>query len=518
MDENEFFRDATTKICGHLEIEVALFECLKYLKSFIPVESMNLSVWEPEFNSIRVIARATENDGQRIDALIPMSDIAKAYMEDMNAKFKSSKWLDTDIINDATTDPGMLEIVQQFDLEESSLMHLILETVDRPLCSILLFTQGKDVYTKRHAQILDLLKEPFSIAMSNALRHREVTKFKELLADDNQYLKGEIKQMVGESIIGANFGLKQVMYKAEHAANVDSPVLLLGETGVGKDVIANAIHYSSARRNGPFIKVNCGAIPDSLLDSELFGHEKGAFTGAFSQKRGRFERADTGTIFLDEIGELPLEAQIRLMRVLQNKEIERVGGEKTIKLDIRIIAATNRDLEEMLLKKEFREDLFFRLNVFPISIPPLRDRPADIPALLQYSIELKSKELKLPGIPGLSPGAIDPLLEYHWPGNIRELQNLVERELILNPTGPLNFENIKDQKTEKPFMIEANDSYTTTTLDEMNTIHIQKVLNRTEGKIHGKGGAAEILGINANTLRNRMNKLGIEYRKKETQG
>jgi len=218
---------------------------------------------------------------------------------------------------------------------------------------------------------------------------------------------------------------------------------LLGETGTGKEVFANAIHYSSPRKNGPFIKVNCGAIPETLLDSELFGHEKGAFTGAVSQKRGRFERANKGTIFLDEIGELPAPAQVRLLRVLQTKEIERVGGATSIPVDVRIISATNRNLQEMIASGRFREDLWFRLNVFPIMIPPLRQRREDIPALVHHLIERKSKELKLTGRPVLAPGAIDRLMAHEWPGNVRELENMIERSLIQHRgAGALSFETL----------------------------------------------------------------------------
>jgi transcriptional regulator with GAF, ATPase, and Fis domain len=287
--------------------------------------------------------------------------------------------------------------------------------------------------------------------------------------------------------------------------------LLTGETGVGKDVIANAIHHSSTRNKEAFIGVNCGAIPESLLDSELFGHEKGAFTGAIAQKKGRFERANKGTIFLDEIGELPLEAQVRLLRVLQTREIERVGGTQTINLDIRVIAATNRDLEELVEDGKFREDLWFRLNVFPIWIPPLRERKADIPALLQHFISMKSKELKLPSIPALAPLAVDTLLDYHWPGNVRELQNIVERALILNPKGPLRFDHILGNTKSKA---SRKTNARSDNLDETISSHINSVLNKTGGKIHGPGGAADLLGINANTLRNRMNKLGISYGRK----
>lgn len=262
------------------------------------------------------------------------------------------------------------------------------------------------------------------------------------------------------------------------------------------------------------MSVNCGAIPETLIDSELFGHEKGAFTGALFQKRGRFERANKGTIFLDEIGELPFQVQVRLLRVLQSKEIERVGGVKTIPLDIRIIAATNRDLKDMVKRHQFREDLWFRLNVLPIWIPPLRDRRSDIPALLQHFINMKSKELKLSAIPALSPGAIEPLMEYHWPGNIRELQNVVERALILNPKGHLTFQNLNlSQQQEQQALsdVERENNASPLILDEVVSRHIRKVLSKTKGKVHGHDGAAELLGINPSTLRNRMSKLGIKY-------
>jgi transcriptional regulator with GAF, ATPase, and Fis domain len=303
------------------------------------------------------------------------------------------------------------------------------------------------------------------------------------------------------------------MQKVQQVATLDSPVLLLGETGVGKDVIANAIHYSSSRSDGPFVSVNCGAIPETLIDSELFGHEKGAFTGALAQKRGRFERANKGTIFLDEIGELPLQAQVRLLKVLQSKEIERVGGVKTIPLDIRIIAATNRDLEDMVNNHLFREDLWFRLNVFPILIPALRERRSDIPALLQHFIGLKARELKLTTIPSLSAGAIDPLMEYHWPGNVRELQNVIERALILNPSGPLTFEHLSLRHPIKTLELREH-SEETDNIDEVISRHIRRVLAKTKGKVNGPDGAAAFLGINPSTLRNRMKKLRIDYGRK----
>lgn len=299
------------------------------------------------------------------------------------------------------------------------------------------------------------------------------------------------------------------------ASSVESLVLLSGETGVGKDIIAKYIHYASSRHKEPFITVNCGAIPDELIDSELFGHEKGAFTGAISQKRGRFERADKGTIFLDEIGELPLPAQVRLLRVLQNKEIERVGSVKTISLDIRIIAATNRNLEEMINKKKFREDLWFRLNVFPILIPPLRLRIEDIPALVQHFIERKTKVLKLNDTPNLAMGAIDTLMAYGWPGNVRELENVIERAMILHRGDPLQFDDLGLSPVVPENVKARVQMGETLELDALIKHHIQRVLKLTGGKIHGPGGAGEVLGMNPDTLRYRMRKLSISFRKKK---
>jgi transcriptional regulator with GAF, ATPase, and Fis domain len=262
--------------------------------------------------------------------------------------------------------------------------------------------------------------------------------------------------------------------------------------------------------------VNCGAIAESLLDSELFGHEKGAFTGATTQKRGRFERADTGTIFLDEVAELTPQAQVKLLRVLQNREIERVGGTQTVSLDIRIIAATNRDLHGRVASGDFREDLWFRLNVFPIAIPPLRERRTDIPALVHHFVSLKAKELRLPEVPMIAEGALERLLEYDWPGNVRELANVVERALILSAGGQVDFKLMDGLSTGTAQLTAASIPVPRSEADDLDTVmsmHIKSILARTGGRIYGPGGAADLLGINASTLRSRMHKLGIEYGK-----
>jgi transcriptional regulator with GAF, ATPase, and Fis domain len=308
------------------------------------------------------------------------------------------------------------------------------------------------------------------------------------------------------------------MEMVRQVAPLSSQVLLLGETGVGKEVIANTIHHTSARSNGPFIKVNCGAIPESLVDSELFGHEKGAFTGAVKQRRGCFERAHGGTIFLDEIGELPFKVQVRLLRVIQMREIERIGGARPVPVDIRIITATHRDLPAMVRKGTFREDLWFRLNVFPITIPPLRHRKLDIPALINFFVLRKSKEMNLLVANKLEPGCMEKLQKYHWPGNVRELENIVERALIRSSANPkekyLRFDEL-DSSSGQNVTAPASSlaSLPVLKMDVAMKNHIESVLDLTNGKIQGDQGAASLLGLPPSTLRNRMRKLGVVYGK-----
>jgi transcriptional regulator with GAF, ATPase, and Fis domain len=504
MEKNEFFREATMAICGNLEIENALFSCLQVLKKIMPVDHIFLQHFDPEYNAMRSIAAANSTGSKKLDLLTPLSEEARVSIKRPQLPLLDKIYIFEDPAKYAIS----REMLAFHGVPCTSLMVMLLVSNDQTLGNVVVCTEGEEKYSKEHAKFLSLLNEPFLIAFSNTLEHRQVLKLKDLLMDDNRYLQGELRRLSGEEIVGANFGLRDVMEQVRQVAPMDSPVLLLGETGVGKDVIANALHYSSPRKNGPFITVNCGAIPDTLIDSELFGHEKGAFTGAMSQKRGRFERADKGTIFLDEIAELPLLSQTRLLHVLHNRTIERVGGTKTISLDIRIIAATNQNLKDRVKNNQFREDLWFRLNVFPITIPPLRERKTDIPALLQHFLSQKSKQLKLVAIPEISPSTIDILTGYDWPGNVRELENIVERTLILDRDGPLRFDHLKADggETRQQLSEGPNDIVN---LDESIINHIQKILDRTKGKIHGPGGAADLLGINPSTLRNRMKKLGI---------
>ena len=509
----DFFWEVTKRICGNLKIEEGLRDCLEHISQYIPADSLYLERYDNNLNAMRVIARANADKAEVMDMLIPLPKEAKDAMDKMKEAFFKGTIPLVIVVNEPNQEPVTRNLLQKLGEPSSSAMSLPLFIEGQVAGTLVVLAEGDNRFDEHHEKLFATLKMPFFVAMSNTLKHREVQGLKDLLADDNRYLQGELRRLSGDEIIGANFGLKDVMHKVQQVAALNSPVLLLGETGVGKDVIANTIHYSSSRSKGPFVSVNCGAIPDTLIDSELFGHEKGAFTGALSQKRGRFERANKGTIFLDEIGELPLLAQVRLLKVLQSKEIERVGGVKTIPLDIRIIAATNRNLEEMVKLNEFREDLWFRLNVFPIWIPPLRDRKEDLPALLQHFINQKAKELNLPTIPVLSPGAIDSLMDYHWPGNVREIENIVERALILNPSGPLIFYNLLQGhiKGSKEPLAEPT---VIGNLEDVISQHIRQVLLKTKGKVHGPDGAATILEINPSTLRNRMNKLGIDYGRK----
>ena len=509
---NEFFRKITLKLCGNLEIEEGLHACIQYLSQHLPAKYIYLEKYEKDLGAMRYIARANPEKGERMNILVPVSAEAKAKAaEDLRGIEKKEQLVF--IINDSEAELLSRDLVRALGHPPSSILGMMLMVGGQFAGAVILVADGVDRFDKQHARLFGALKEPFFVAMSNALKHREVLKLKDLLADDNRYLHRELQRMVGDEIVGADFGLRGVMRQVRQVEATESPVLLTGETGVGKDVIANAIHAGSPRRDGPFIPVNCGAIPEALIDSELFGHEKGAFTGAVSRKRGRFERAHKGTILLDEIGEMPPEAQVRLLRVLQHREIERVGGTERIPVDIRIIAATNQDLSSLVREGRFREDLFYRLNVFPIVVPPLRQRVSDIPALVQHFIERKARELKTGDTPLLAAGAMDTLLAYPWPGNVRELENVIERAMILHRGEVLRFDDLTALPDRKARPKAAPSKDETLGLDAFVKGHIQYVLGLTGGKIHGPGGAGERLGVNPDTLRYRMKKLGIPFGK-----
>jgi len=307
-----------------------------------------------------------------------------------------------------------------------------------------------------------------------------------------------------EGIIGRSSGLRRVLEMVETVALGDSTVLLLGETGTGKEIIARAIHSHSPRRGRPFVKLNCAAIPTGLLESELFGHERGSFTGAIAQKIGRIELAHQGSLFLDEIGDITLELQPKLLRVLQEREFERLGSTRTQKVDVRFVAATHRDLEEMILEKLFRSDLYYRLNVFPIHVPPLRERPEDIPLLVHHFVREAARRMNKT-IDTIPPDTMDALTDYQWPGNIRELENVVERAVILSPGSVLRVP-LRDLQTR---ITTGHDDEKLHTLAAVERQHIRSILKETRWVLSGPRGAAIRLGMNRSTLYFRMKKLGI---------
>ncbi len=507
IDENEFFREVSVRICGSLEIDKALLACFEYVNRVMPVDELIITIYDPGMKCVKNIATADALGAHLASEEIPLTPLLPQEVQDTE-KFPRFRKLDN-----ALDDPIIRHLAQSVEWPPSSVLINRLMIEGKYVGSLLAVARGEGKYSDDDLRIWALVNEPAAIALANHLQYREVIRVKDLLADDKHYLQDELRSGIGGTLVGADFGLRDVMEKVHRVAPLLSPVLLVGETGTGKEVIANALHELSHRSNGPLIKVNCGAIPETLIDSELFGHERGAFTGAIARKRGRFERADGGTIFLDEVSELPPQVQVRLLRVLQEKEIERVGGQETIKVDVRIVSATHTDLQSLVSNGQFREDLFFRLNIFPITVPPLRERKNDIPLLVHHFIQKKAQEMALSDIPNLLPGEIDRLMQYEWPGNVRELENAVERAIILSRNNYLTFGNIItcEAPLNRPIMADSREPER---LDAMEARHIEAVLDKAGGRVNGEGGAADLLGINPSTLRHRMRKLGISFGRK----
>lgn len=504
IDENAFFREVSIRICGSLELDKALLHSFQFVRQVMPTDELIIVVYDRDAEDLRVAAAASANGACLASEGLPLTPALQREIEKAQQAPRARK------VNSTGQDPIVGLIARHLRWPPSSVLVNRLLIEGKYIGAFVARAEGEGRYTEEHLRAWAFVNETAAIALANHQQYREATRLKDLLADDKQYLQDELRKGFREKLVGADFGLREVMEKVRRVAPRSSPVLLIGDTGTGKEVIANAIHDLSQRSDGPLIKVNCGAIPETLVDSELFGHEKGAFTGAIAQKRGRFERAHGGTIFLDEVSELPPQVQVRLLRVLQDKEIERVGGTRPIKVNVRIVSATNRDLESLLEKGQFREDLYFRLSVFPVSVPPLRERKNDIPALVHHFVHKKAREMVLPVIPKLAPGEIDRLLLYDWPGNVRELENTVERAIILSDGKQLRFDDLTGRAPtgRKP---RASSGEETDSLDRLEARHIAAVLKKVGGKVSGKGGAAELLGINPNTLRHRMRKLGIRF-------
>lgn len=507
IDENDFFREVSIRICGSLDLDKALGSCFEYVTRVMPLDELLIVAYDRDLGCLRKIAAADLNGAHLTSEEIPLPPNLRRDIDQAELLPRVRK------VNRTHEDPIINRMAEHLSWPPSSVLVNRLMIERKYVGAFLAREKGEDRYTDEHLRAWSLVNEPAAVALANHLQYQEVTRLKDLLADDKRYLQNELRKGFGETLIGADFGLREVMEKVRRVAPLSSPVLLVGETGTGKEIIANAIHDLSHKSDGPLIKVNCGAIPETLVDSELFGHEKGAFTGAIGQKRGRFERAQGGTIFLDEISELPSQVQGRLLRVLQEKEIERVGGTKVIKVDVRIVSATNRNLEGLVDKGTFREDLYFRLSVFPISVPPLRERKNDIPALVQHFVHKKAREMVLPVVPTLAPGIIDRLMDYNWPGNVRELENAVERAIILSDGNHIKFGDIIG-RTAPSFIAPRPGEQEIERLDALEARHIEAALEKAQGRVSGKGGAAELLGINPSTLRHRMRKLKIKFGRK----
>jgi formate hydrogenlyase transcriptional activator len=378
-----------------------------------------------------------------------------------------------------------------------------LTTAMKRLGAMVFGSMRESAYEDADLEFLSQVAKQVAVAVENAQAYQEIAALKDRLAKEKLYLEGEIQSDYNfEEIVGDSPRLKAVLKQVEIVAPTDSSVLILGETGTGKELLARAIHSHSSRGDGTFVKINCAAIPTGLLESELFGHERGAFTGAIAQKVGRFELADKGTLFLDEVGDIPPELQSKLLRVLQEQEFERLGGTRTIRVNVRVVAATNRDLGAMVAEKQFRSDLYYRLNVFPLTAPPLRDRPEDVPVLVRYFAQKYARRMNK-RIETIPTETMSALSRYAWPGNIRELENMIERAVILSPGSELR---VPLGELKSPL---ADATPALSTLEAAEREHILRALQAARWVIGGPAGAAAKLGMKRTTLQSRMQKLGI---------
>ncbi|HKI32306.1 MAG TPA: sigma 54-interacting transcriptional regulator [Gemmataceae bacterium] len=400
--------------------------------------------------------------------------------------------------------PRLLERVQPYGVQ--SCCWLPLTTARRRLGTLVFTSKQPSAYEETDVGFLQLVANQVAVAVENALAFQEIEALKDKLTKENAYLEEEVRTEYnfGE-IVGESAALRRVLKQVETVAPTGSTVLIRGETGTGKELVARALHELSPRKGRTFVKLNCAAIPTGLLESELFGHEKGAFTGAVSQKVGRFELADKGTLFLDEVGDIPPELQPKLLRVLQEQEFERLGGTKTIKVDVRLLAATHRDLAAMVAEGRFRQDLYYRLNVFPVLLPPLRERPDDIPRLVRHFTQQFARRMgrQIETIPS---AVMEALVRYPWPGNVRELQNVLERAVILSPGPSLRVPPADLPPVATPAQEPAAAAVT---LADAEREHILGALRETGGVLGGPEGAAARLGMKRSTLYKKMKKLGI---------
>ncbi len=512
-----FLQDAVKAVCPHSQLDQSLQRCLLYLNGHMALHQISVHQYDMETGVIQNFAMATETTTAIMDTQIVVPTVLKRFFQELSAWVRAKGddiffMMRFDHFIDDTKEMEAGPVLEALGIGNTSGAVMDIVSNDVEIGFLLVSAKQGFNISEEYLRMIHSLNDLLSMLLRFDMQSRHL----KAGLPGSSFLKGSAPEYTPDTvdggIVGAKGGLKSVIDRVQLVAPLNSTVLLTGETGTGKEMIANAIVKASIRIHHPYIKVNCAAIPSTLLEGELFGHEKGAFTGAIAMKRGYFERAQGGTIFLDEIGELTADAQTRLLRVLQEKEVDRIGGYKPIPLDIRVIAATNRDIEQLVLDGVFREDLYFRLNVFPIEIPSLRNRKADIELLARHFVTSKAREMKLTTVPSISAGEIDKLMGYHWPGNVRELENAIERSLILCQDGPLVFDGLH-QSSVSLSRFNPRREQESMDLTVMNIKHIQKALRICEGRINGKHGAARLLNINPSTLRTRMRKLNIPFGK-----
>jgi transcriptional regulator with GAF, ATPase, and Fis domain len=505
---SQLLLDIWREACQHIQLTRSLQRITPMLGSHLPVGRVLIRAVELPLG--RIVTLATGQADQSLSGHLPAaSNCPSDVLRRISTWCLTRTVLRHDAMVIHNRYPGLLPE----RCTGSVLIYPLQTSSDRQ--GVLIFQSQIDTgFTAEHEEMIQWLAEPFAAAMENDHHLRELERLQDRLEADNRSLLTRLgRKGIIDTIVGAESGLRQVMERARLVAATDSSVLILGQTGSGKEVVARAIHQYSTRDQGPFCRVNCGAIPPDLVDSELFGHERGSFTGAVQERRGWFERADGGTLFLDEVGELPSAAQVRLLRVLQDGTFERVGGQTTLHVDVRVVAATHRDLKAMVNQGLFREDLWYRMAVFPILIPPLCDRPEDIPAMASHFAQRAASRF---GLPVVLPSTedINILINYAWPGNVRELQAVIDRAAILGNgktldiTGALGIHSSPTKKAESHVVLGGATQHIEP-LDDVIRQAIVQALRHCHGRIHGPHGAARLLQINANTLRSRMRKLGI---------
>lgn len=496
--------------CRNIDVDVSLTRIAEILARALPLERIALFYYDPgipRLERLSCAATASALDAPPATAITPLDPEAlAAWCRERGVCMFPAAHPPAPLPFETTAGCRGLAAAAALCSEHGSLGVLMLD------CA------ADAAFGDVERRLLGLLGEPMAVALENDRRLRELMTLREAAEADKRKLLSRLgRESLSDEIVGANGGLRSVLERVALVARSEVPVLILGETGSGKEVIARAVHDASPRREGPLIRVNCGAIPSELVDSELFGHERGSFTGAVGERRGWFERADGGTLFLDEIGELPTAAQVRLLRVLQEGAFERVGGERPMHVNVRIVAATHRDLAAMVRERRFREDLWYRLAVFPVALPALRERREDIPELARHFARRAARRF---GLREQGPTAADIalLLAYDWPGNVRELASVMDRAAILGEGERLEVAKALGiapaaggAPDAQPGVGERAGDEPVARLDDAMRRHIERALIACRGKLEGPGGAARLLDINPHTLRARMRKLGIDW-------